>query len=306
MFVLLFGAGLIWFAFWLAKYGLKEEFSTYKLQMSESVSGLSKDSNVKLRGVNIGRVSQIRISPENIENIEVFLKIKSSVPIKKDMFAQTQMLGATGLLFIEISGGTNAAETLEPTDDFIPVIPTRPSFFSRLGSNIGTVSDRLSLLLVQSEKLFSDHNIKTLGTILDHVEKMTARGEEVEQKAITSLQEIDETLRAFRDSMARVTQEFESATKDFSVMKENFVEMKEVVNPTVKELMSVAKNFDRATLKVEKSLDRGDYNLKKIFEPMLVDIALLTTQINDLAQQLEESPSDVLFKARKAPRGPGE
>ncbi len=70
--------------------------------MTESVSGLSKDSIVKLRGVDIGRVSEIRIDPENIEKIDVFLKIKHGVPIKEDMIAHTQMLGVTGLLSIEI------------------------------------------------------------------------------------------------------------------------------------------------------------------------------------------------------------
>ena len=73
IFVLMFGAGLIWFAFWLAKYGIHREFDTYKLYMTESVAGLSKDSVVKLRGVDIGRVSEIRINPDNIENVEVFL-----------------------------------------------------------------------------------------------------------------------------------------------------------------------------------------------------------------------------------------
>ncbi len=121
IFVLLFGVSMVLFAFWLANYGLKEDFSIYKLKMKESITGLSKDSSVKLRGVDIGKVSKIRINPENIEEIEIFLKIDKGVPIKEDMIASTEMFGLTGLLSINIEGGTNEAKLLEPTKDYIPI-----------------------------------------------------------------------------------------------------------------------------------------------------------------------------------------
>jgi len=56
IFVLLFGIGTVLFSFWLAKYGFRQPYDTYRLYMYESVSGLSKDSIVKLRGVDVGRV----------------------------------------------------------------------------------------------------------------------------------------------------------------------------------------------------------------------------------------------------------
>ena len=130
IFVLLFGAGMVWFAFWLAKYDLQQEFDTYRLEMKESVAGLSIDSDVQLRGVEIGRVSKIQINPKNIEIVEVFVEVKKGIPIKEDMVASTQMFGVTGLLSIEISGGSNAAKTLVPTEEYIPLIKTEPSFLT--------------------------------------------------------------------------------------------------------------------------------------------------------------------------------
>ena len=306
IFVLLFGAGLVWFAFWLAKYGIHREFDTYKLLMTESVSGLSKDSVVKLRGVDIGRVSEIRIDPENIERIEIFLKIKRGIPIKENMVAHTQMLGVTGLLSIEIDGGTNSAKTLKPTADHIPVIPTAPSWFTKTTKGIGGLAERLNILLEKSQKLFNDKNIETLGKILDNTEVLTAKGKEVEEKAIVSLEEVDMTLREFRSSMLNLTKRFEEATKDFEYMRKDFGDIKKVTVPTVEKLMQTVRNFNRVTLKVEKSLDRGDYNVKKIFEPLLVDIGIVSNQINDLAREFEQSPSDVLFKSRRKRQGPGE
>jgi len=306
IFVLIFTTGMVWFAFWLAKYGLQQEFDYYKIQMSESVSGLSIDSTVKVHGVDVGSVSQIRINPKDVEKVELVLKINKGTPIKEDMVAFTEMYGITGISYIQISGGTNESKFLTPRDDEIPTISTSVSLIKKLGSNLGNLSDRLTLLLDQSTKFFSDQNVATMGRILENVEKVTVRGEEVEQKAIASLDEVDVTLKEFRTSMDNINKKFTEVTTDFKQMQKDFSGIKKVTIPTIDKLMETSKNFNRVTLKVEKSLDRGDYNLKKIFEPMLVDIEVLSHQINDLAQQLEQSPNDLLFKARKPRRGPGE
>jgi len=292
IFVLIFGAGMVWFAFWLAKYDLQQEFDTYRLEMKESVSGLSIDSDVQLRGVEIGRVSKIQINPKNIETVEVFVEIRRGIPIKEDMVASTQMFGVTGLLSIEISGGTNAAKTLEPTQEHIPLIKTQPSFLTKLTGDINGVGSKIEDLLEKSQKLLSDQNIETMGNILDNTKKVTERAEELEDKMITALEELNTTLKEFRISMAQVT-------TDFS-------EMKEVTVPTIEKLMETSRNFNRVTLEVEKSIVRGDYNLKKIFEPMLIDIDILLAQLNDMSRSIENNPSDLLFKSRESMRGPGE
>jgi phospholipid/cholesterol/gamma-HCH transport system substrate-binding protein len=306
VFVILFTAGVIWFAFWLAKYGIHREFDTYKLFMTESVAGLSKDSVVKLRGVDIGRVSEIRIDPKNIEHIEVFLKIKRGVPIKKDMVAHTQMLGVTGLLSIEIDGGTNEAKTLKPSLDRIPVIPATPSWLTRTKNGLGTLSQRVTILVAKTEKLFNKENIETLEKIFDNTQKATAKATLLEDKAINSLEEADMTFQEFRGSLKSMNRRLTQVSQDFKMMQQDFSSIKKVTLPTVDQIMKTAKNFNRMTLKIEKSLDRGDYNVKKIFEPLLVDIGIVSEQINDLAKQLQESPNDLLFKSRKQRGGPGE
>jgi phospholipid/cholesterol/gamma-HCH transport system substrate-binding protein len=74
----------------------------------------------------------------------------------------------------------------------------------------------------------------------------------------------------------------------------------------VKKFMETTRNFNRLTLKVEKSVDRGDYNFKKILEPTLVEIEMLSAQMSELAKELYRRPSDIFFKSRRIRRGPGE
>lgn len=274
IFVLFLGAGMILFAFWLAKYGIQDKYDVYKIEVKESVSGLSGDASVKLHGVDVGRVKQISINPKNIEVVDILLEIKKSTIIKEDMTAHTQMFGVTGLLSIEIDGGTNGAKTLDPTDTYIPIIKTEASYISKLNDEL----EKVSGLLDQSQKLLSDKNIQALANTLEHLEKITSRGQVVENKAIDTMTQMDQTLGEFRVSTKSMTNSFVGAAED----------------------------FDRVTLKVEKSLDRGDYNLKNILEPVTVDMHVLSGQVNDLAGELKQSPRDLLFKSRKPTRGPGE
>jgi len=292
IFVLLFGAGVIGFTFWLAKYGIQSEYALYKLQMTESVSGLSKDSTVRFRGVDVGHVSEIRINPNNIEQIEVILKIGANVPIKEDMRAHTEMLGITGLLAIEIDGGSNSSKPLISKEGEIPVIQTTPSWFSKTSKGLGNMAENLSDLLQKAEKLLSNKNIKKLGNILENTDKMTA-------KAVGTLDEFNATVQVYREAVVKLNKDVHKAGNDFTKITDNTV-------PVLKALQKATENFNRFTLEAEKSLNRGDYNIKETFQPMLIDISILTEQLTDLTRELQQNPSSMLFKSRKHRRGPGE
>jgi len=292
LFVLLFGIGLVGFSFWLAKYGLRQKYDLYKIYMYESVAGLSKDSVVKLRGVDIGRVKEIRIDPEHVERVEILLNIKQGIPIKEDMVAHTSLVGVTGLLNIEIEGGSNEAKTLKPTEEYIPVIKSSSSWFDATKKDIGTLTVRLVNLLEQTDKLLSDENIETLSRILKNTEVLSAKGSLL-------LDETNSTVVAFKTAV-------ENLNNDAGVITQVFTKLGNETIPAVKKLRETTQNFNRMTLKVEKSLDRGDYDIKKIFEPLLVDMEILSEQVNALAKEFKESPGDLLFKSRKRRRGPGE
>jgi len=299
IFVVLFGAGILLFGFWLAKYGLQESYSLYKIEMKDSIAGLSKDSSVKLHGVDIGRVSEIRINRNDIEKIDIYVQIKEDVPIKEDMIASTQMLGVTGLLSIEIHGGTNAAKTLLATEKYIPIIKSKPSLLTKLTGNLGELSEKLNHLLEKSVLLLSDENLDNVAKILSHVEKVSGKGEALEDKVMVVLDDL-------QVEMKEITEKFAEATTNFKTMQQDFSEFKSASLPAIASIEKTSHNFNRVTLKVERSLDRGDYSLKKILEPAVVDMQILLDELSRMSRELDNSPSDLFFKSRKSRKGPGE
>jgi len=302
LFVIIFGAGMIWFAFWLTKGTGDEKFNLYKIHLIDSVTGLSKDAMVKLHGVNIGRVVRVAINPQNIEEVEIDVLVEGNIPIKEDMVAHTQMVGITGMLAIEIEGGTNEAKTLHAGD----ILNSKPSVLSTLSTYAEPMLKDISLLIKKTHRLFSDKNIKNIEKTLVNIEHFTSRTDAIEKRLFTSLDEVDHSLKEAREFMTMLTPQIKKATSDFTVIKDDVhLAIKESV-PLIKQLKKTTKDLKRVMLKVERSLDRGDYNMKKIFEPMLIDSQMLMKQLSDISKTLEQSPSDLIFKSKHYRKAPGE
>ena len=127
-FVLLLGAALLIGVLWLGKTDYRGVYDRYEASMRESVAGLSVDSTVKYRGVDVGRVKDIALNPDNPEEVRLILDIARGTPIKTDTVAVLQTQGLTGLSTINLTGGSKEAEPLVALEEqSYPVIKTGPS-----------------------------------------------------------------------------------------------------------------------------------------------------------------------------------
>ena len=98
-FVVLLGATILGAIFWLGKTDYRGIYDRYYVYTRESVAGLSVDSTVKYRGVDVGRVKQVILNPENAEEVRVTLDIVVGTPVKTDTQA---VLVTQGLIRSEI------------------------------------------------------------------------------------------------------------------------------------------------------------------------------------------------------------
>ena len=87
-------------------------------------------------GVEIGKVTDIKISETDINAISVLVSIKNDVSIKEDMYGTMNAIGITGLKYIEITGGTNEAKAVKSGG----YIKSKKSPFSKIADQMGTMS----------------------------------------------------------------------------------------------------------------------------------------------------------------------
>lgn len=121
---------------------LIDQRDTYQIYFEDSVSGLEPGASVKYNGIHVGRVEGIRVAPDDVSKVEVTVTLTADTPVKADAFATLSLQGITGNLFVELAGGTNAAETLAPGS----TIQSKPSM-------LGALLERASRIAINLDKL---------------------------------------------------------------------------------------------------------------------------------------------------------
>ena len=294
IFVTVFIVGLLGFAFWLMKFGTQEKYDTYLIYMQESVAGLSKDSAVKYMGVDAGVVETIVINPKNTGQVEVYVKIEQSIPIKEDMLASLKFYGLTGLAYLEIRGIDNNSPLLTSKNGKIAVIKSAPSTYARLDESLTYLASQLSTAFESMEKLLNEKNLANI------------------ENSLANISQITHNFKAIK------------ATRIIENIKNSFAKLNTIMANAAYSIKDEAKGafdqFEKASLSMQtlmqdldKTLKRGDYNINNIAEPtmgqlneLLLEVQSLATQMQNAVKSIQESPSDLLFKKKEQKLGPGE
>ena len=123
---------------WLGASDFFEKGQMYVTYFNESVQGLQADSAVKYRGVEVGRVEDIRVAPDD-QLIEVLMKINLKGRLERDYVAQLKAAGITGIVFVELDQRDPNQPDQSPKLDFgaeYPVIASKPSQVKQILSGI--------------------------------------------------------------------------------------------------------------------------------------------------------------------------
>jgi phospholipid/cholesterol/gamma-HCH transport system substrate-binding protein len=281
LFVVLFLAGLIAFAYWLGKYGYKQEYDHYLVYMTESVAGLSSDASVKYRGVEVGIVEQMGFNPKNSEEVELLLRIKHGTQVKVDTTAGLKFFGITGLAFIELTGGSKEAPLLKKSEGEITVIPTRLSTYARLNESLTLLAGKSAQALDKFDRLLSEENLQNIAAILSEM-KMLSKDI---RKQLEGFQRIVDSTLVMEADISGAFDKVEAAS--LSVEK-------------------MAGNLEKNYADVGQEVSRDVRQSLELFNQLLYDLDILVGDLQRTTRAIETSPGDLLFKQSRPRPGPGE
>jgi phospholipid/cholesterol/gamma-HCH transport system substrate-binding protein len=167
--------GAIVAVLWLAQGEFNRQFSYYDIYFSGSVTGLGQGSAVRYNGIQVGRVAEIRINPQNLEQVRVTIEVDPTTLIKSDAVASLEVQGLTGIAFIEITGGSQSAPPLERRDnERYPVIASRPSGLQQVVTNAPEALARLIEVADRVSALFDERNRAAISETLGNLQRLSA------------------------------------------------------------------------------------------------------------------------------------
>ncbi len=308
-FVVAFGLALLGGVLWLAKSDYRSAYERYYVYTRESVAGLSVNSTVKYRGVDVGRVKEIILNPANPEEVRVTLDIEGGTPVKTDTVAVLNTQGLTGLVTLNLNGGSRDAPPLavESGEDY-PVIRTAPSLFGRLDmaisrllsdQGLSTLLTNLNVLSQQATSALDDENraaLKQMLRDLSEVTKTIANRNEQLDRGVISATKAAENLAKMSESLNKelpvLLTRISKSAGAIQTMTEELAGTSQAVGAVVRESRPEIQQFTRQTL-----TETGQ---------LITELRQLTNSLQHVARHLEQEPNALVFGKRAGPRGPGE
>lgn len=307
----LFGAG-VWLLLWQSKYSHNEIYDYYVVQTQESVSGLNEKAPVKLRGVNVGEVERLFITPEDSQTVSIVIKIKEKTPIKRDTYALIEPQGITGLSYLQLEGGSKEAELLKTTnnhDEKMAIIYTKPSLFSRVDNSFEMIAQKSEEVLESANKvlekianIMSEDNVRHLGIVLENSAKISS-------DFAQSTHSIRSQHEAFQKLLDQALELEKSVIQAANAVKN----VSEIGAGTMQRVAGSANAVKNVMGKVGEKVDEGMFDLARItqdatapLEGTFYEMELLLKQMRQLVRQLEQSPSDLIYRSSPTQPAPGE
>jgi phospholipid/cholesterol/gamma-HCH transport system substrate-binding protein len=309
LFVVVLGATLLAGVLWLSKGDYRGVYDRYYTYMRESVSGLSVDSAVRYRGVEVGRVKEIILDPDNPEEVRLGLDIVRGTPIKEDTLAVLETQGLTGITTVNLTGGSRDSPPLiVKANQKYPVIKSAPSLFTRLDNALSRV--------------LADESFPTLlanlnGLVQDARGVVDAEARADLKRTLADLAKVTHTLAARQAQMDHSLVKADEALGRFASLGKNLdEELPEIIaeaKASIRSFQNMNQELARAGASFESALDSNRANLDQFTGQTLGEAGLvvsdfrqLTLTLQKLAEELEREPSALIFgRSRPAP-GPGE
>jgi len=309
LFVVVLGAAALAVIAWLSAATDQRVYDSYRVYSIESVAGLNVNAAVKYKGVDVGQVTSIKLDKQFPDWVELILRIERGTPIREDTTAKLVVQGITGLVYVELSGGTDSPPLRPTADEPMPVIRSSPSL-------VAQVTSAFQGLTVKMDRLLSDSNLSAFSQTLTNLailsQSLAGRAQSIDQTVVN--------LEKFSGSLAASADKLNQVIDDASDILANSAQVSAELQPLLRQVNQTFVNADTMvnsvtqtseTLRLAFVSSLQDFQkLTRSATPelpvLLYDLDRLATALERFVQALERNPRMLLFgKPSNAP-GPGE
>jgi phospholipid/cholesterol/gamma-HCH transport system substrate-binding protein len=288
LFALLMGAATLLAIYWLG--GSKEGAHDYIIVTKQSVGGLNPQSQVRYRGIRVGKVSDIRLDPEDSSNILITISIRDDVPITRGTAARLNYQGLTGLAHVLLFETGSATERILPSDTTPPRIAMVPSLMDELSESGSATLKSTRELMQNANALLDEKNRVNFSATLANLESASA------------------SLKPALENLNGTLVQVKKLLDDQNIKKMSSAAGE--VGPLLADTRVLIGKMQAATDKFDVAVGDASAGGASALMPRLnelaIDFSMTSRQLSRVLRILEDAPQGLVFGAPALPPGPGE
>lgn len=288
LFALLLGVATLLAIYWLG--GSSEETHDYIVVTKQNIGGLNPQAQVRYRGIRVGKVSDIRLDPDDYTNILVTISVNEDVPLTHGTVAKLNYQGVTGLAHILLLETGKNMEPLVPDDAKPPRITMIPSLLDELGETGAATLRQAKQLMASGNAMLNEENRRHLAATLANLDAASASLKPTLQNLNVTLLQVNKVLS-------------DQNVKQLSLAASQ-------VGPLLSDTRSLIGKMQTATDKLDGAIGDASAGGTSALMPRLNELAndfsLTSRQLSRVLRILEDSPQGLVFGAPAQPPGPGE
>jgi phospholipid/cholesterol/gamma-HCH transport system substrate-binding protein len=299
--LLALAAAAIGATIWLASTGNRNDFRFYTVYFErQTLEGLQVGGDVTMRGIKVGRVEDYEIHRDNINRVQVTIRVERATPVSDNTTAIVQRNLVTGLARISLvtPGQPGPPLTAVPKDERYPVIAEGQSSIDQLANQANRLAVSGAAALENLNAVLSPGNREAVSASLANVRDITAA-------LAARMDKLDATLAA-------VNRNADEIGRAARVMGESVAKVQQDANPAVAQLEATLREVSRAveTLqretmtvlqRVDATADIGGLEVRATAQELRESAEILARTVDRL-----RDPRTALLGPTQGQLGPGE
>ena len=202
-----------------------------------SVTGLEPGAAVKYHGVQVGRVTDLSV--KDVGSIQVDIEVEHGTPIKTDTEATVEVVGITGLKYVELTGGTPESDLLQTEG----IISAGQSLFDTITGSAEVIMAKLEQVLNNLNVMLSPETSASLNEALTSIAHVSSN--------------MNNLLTENRESLKHSIAHLDTVMQQLAVTSEMTSEMMTSINTMVQsdELKDTISNINHITTQLKTQID---------------------------------------------------
>ena len=278
------------FVYWYSDSREHKSYQRYEIYFDGSVSGLDRGAAVRYLGVNVGRVVDMRVDPQDSSRVQVIADIDSTAPISTETVAELSLQGVTGLLYIDLLKVRDNRQLIPavPSQKY-PVIRSARSGFDVFLASLPEVVAAAGKVIDRAGRLLNDQNLESLSHSFANIEKATAG--------------LPDTLRQVNSLVL----DLRNATKELTATADSTHQVIQAAGPeivaAVQHARTAADHLSEASGRLDQIIEDNRQDVRSFTREGLPDLERFIREgraaaqdIRELSRSLRENPSQLLYQ----------